>query len=155
MEFSAQDLIPKPPATGIDRAKALKSPRKAGKLPAMNEQEQQETPAADSPSETSGERDEIACVEALLFASDSPLRAAKIVQASGLSGQGEVTQAVKTLNERYEQIGSAFRIESLAGGFRMLTRPEYHDVVSRLHRVRSQARLSQAYWTAQKPERGE
>ena len=100
--------------------------------------ESQEAPPA------SGDRDEVACVEALLFAADSPLRAAKIAQAAGLGGQREVTQAVKTLNERYEQSGSAFRIESIAGGYQMLTCPEYHDVLSALFRVRGDSRLSQA-----------
>jgi len=105
----------------------------------MNEScESQGAPSA------AGGRDEVACVEALLFAADSPLRAAKIAQAAGLGGQGEVTRAVKTLNERYEQSGSAFRVESIAGGYQMLTCPEYHDVLASLFRVRSDSRLSQA-----------
>lgn len=100
--------------------------------------ESQEGPA------TAGGRDEVSCVEALLFAADSPLRAAKIAQAAGLGGKRDVTRAVEALNERYEQSGSAFRIESIAGGYQMLTCPEYHDVLSALFRVRSDSRLSQA-----------
>lgn len=88
--------------------------------------------------------DETACVEAVLFASDAPLTAAKIVQVAGLSGQRSVTAAIETLNERYDSQGSAFRIEPIAGGYQMLTRPEYHDVLSNLLGVRSDSRLSRA-----------
>lgn len=86
----------------------------------------------------------VATVEAILFAADSALTAGRIAEVGELPGQRPVKRAIESLNERYEQIGSAFRIESIASGFRMLTRPEYHDVVSRLHRIRSQGRLSQA-----------
>ncbi|MCD6364638.1 MAG: SMC-Scp complex subunit ScpB [Planctomycetes bacterium] len=88
--------------------------------------------------------DETACVEAVLFASDSPLTAAKIVQVAGLPGRRSVTAAIHRLNERYDSQGSAFRIEPIAGGYQMLTRPEYHDVLTRLFGARSQSRLSRA-----------
>jgi len=94
--------------------------------------------------EPASEVDEVACIEALLFASDTPLTAAKIVKAAGLDGQRVVTQAIKDLNERYDNSNSAFHIEIIAGGYQMLTRPEYHDVLKQMFHVRSDARLSQA-----------
>ena len=85
-----------------------------------------------------------ATVEAVLFASGSPLTAPKIAEVAALPGQRAVRQAIEALNARYEQMGCAFRIEKLAGGYQMLTLPEYHDVLNRLQRSRFEARLSQA-----------
>jgi len=104
------------------------------------------TPEGDAAAEerTADNREIAATVEAILFAADSPTSAARIVEVGVLPGRRAVRDAVAALNERYEQIGCSFRIESLAGGYQMLTRPEYHDVVSRLSRARSESRLSQA-----------
>jgi len=89
-------------------------------------------------------REIAATVEAILFTSDSPLPSAKIVTVAQLPGQRAVTEAVGILNARYEQAGAAFRIEKIAGGYQMLTLPEYHDVLGRLFQTRSESRLSQA-----------
>ena len=96
---------------------------------------------ADLPAETG---DEVACVEAILFSSDSPLTPGRLAQAAGLKGPGGVKQAVKALNARYDQTGAAFTIEDIAGGYQMMTRPEYNDVLSRMRRARADSRLSQA-----------
>ena len=85
-----------------------------------------------------------ATVEAILFASDSPLTASKIAQVAEIGGQKQIKTAIIELNERYEQSGCAFRIDEIAGGYQMLTLPQYHDVISRLMRVKSDAKLSQA-----------
>ena len=86
----------------------------------------------------------LATVEAILFATDSPLTAAKIAQVAEIEGQRAVKQAIAGLNERYEQFGSAFRIEAIAGGFQMLTQPQYKEVLSRLLSARAETKLSQA-----------
>jgi segregation and condensation protein B len=85
-----------------------------------------------------------AVVEALLFTSDSPLPAARIAELAELPGERAVEDAVAALNARYQRDGAAFHIEALAGGYQMLTRPEFHGVVARLLRDRSDSRLSQA-----------
>jgi len=83
-----------------------------------------------------------ATVEALLFASDVPLSAAKIAHVADLPGQGPVKQAIEALNARYAQTGSSFRIESIAGGYQMLTLPEYHQVLTRLYQAKQDTHLS-------------
>jgi segregation and condensation protein B len=55
-----------------------------------------------------------------------------------------VRAAIATLNERYEQMGCAFRIDEIGGGFQMLTQSQYHDVLERLTKARSDSKLSQA-----------
>lgn len=103
-----------------------------------------QTQEGDSQSADPAAAEVAATVEAILFATDTPLKASRIAQVGELPGQREVKQAIDTLNGRYEQVGCAFRIEQIAGGYQMLTLPEYHDVLSRLLRSRSDSRLSQA-----------
>ncbi|MHC4982892.1 MAG: SMC-Scp complex subunit ScpB [Planctomycetota bacterium] len=83
-----------------------------------------------------------AAVEATLLASDAPLAPAKIAEVAGLPGAGAVKQAVETLNARYTQSGSSFRIEAIAGGYQIFTLPEYHEVLSRLSRTRRETHLT-------------
>ena len=82
-------------------------------------------------------------VEAILFASETPLSASRIAHVGELP-QGAVKRAIETLTARYEAVGSAFRIEEIAGGYQVMTCPEYNDVVSRLFESRKDTRLSQA-----------
>ena len=83
-------------------------------------------------------------IEAVLFATESPLPAAKIAQILGFGDARVVKKQIAALNERYEGTSAAFRIEELAGGFQMLTLPAYHQWVSRLHSVRRETKLSPA-----------
>jgi segregation and condensation protein B len=83
-------------------------------------------------------------VEAILFASDVPLPAAKIAQIVGAGDAREVKKHIAALNERYEAAGAAFRIEEIAAGFQMLTLPEYNTWLSKLSKARSDSKLSQA-----------
>lgn len=89
------------------------------------------------------EAETAATVEAVLFAADSPLPAAKVAQIARLPLKA-VRAAIGALNDRYHQVGAAFRIEEIAGGFQMLTLGQYRDVLERLHSARSDSRLTQA-----------
>lgn len=98
------------------------------------------------PSENAAdEADRVASmVEAMLFASDSPLTAAKIAQVADLGTKRAIKKAIEELNSRYEKMGCAFCVEEIAGGYQMMTRTEYNDVLSRLLRVRRDTRLTKA-----------
>jgi segregation and condensation protein B len=52
--------------------------------------------------------------------------------------------AIAALNESYAATGRSFRIEQVAGGFRMMTLPQYAKVVAAVHASRGQARLTKA-----------
>jgi segregation and condensation protein B len=82
--------------------------------------------------------------EAILFASDRPVTAGKICQATETSSQAAVRNAIEELNARYEQSGASFRIKAIAGGYQMQTLPEFDEVLGRLFQTRKDARLSQA-----------
>jgi segregation and condensation protein B len=83
-------------------------------------------------------------LEALLFASDVPLSAAKITQTLGLDSLRAVKLAVEELNEIYNQREAAFRIEERAGGYQILTLPQYAQYIQRLMRKRDEGRLTPA-----------
>ncbi len=86
----------------------------------------------------------LALVEAALLVSDEPLTLRRLCAAAGLPDASEVRQLVQRLQALYDQDGTAFRIEERAGGFQLLTRPEYHPWLARLRRAGNEMRLSAA-----------
>jgi len=87
-------------------------------------------------------------VEALLMSTDRPLTEARLLELleepGGADGAKQVREAIGSINEAYEAGGRAMRIERLAGGWQVLTRPEFGELIARLHRDRQHARLSTA-----------
>ncbi len=83
-------------------------------------------------------------VEALLFSTDVPLPATKIAQLLGAGDAGDVKGHIEKLNERYERSGAAFRIESIAKGYQMLTLGVYNNWLAKLHKARAESQLTQA-----------
>ena len=99
----------------------------------------QETPCSTVPLEQR--------VEALLFASERSLSEARMKTVLGIEDEDATTQikaAIESLNKSYDSDARAFRIERIAGGFRVMTREELAPLVSRLHADRQQQKLSQA-----------
>jgi segregation and condensation protein B len=86
-------------------------------------------------------------VEALLFASERSLSETKMKTVLGIDSQDatkQITNAIETLNASYDDTNRAFRIERIAGGYRVMTREELAPLVSRLHAERQMQKLSQA-----------
>ena len=84
-------------------------------------------------------------VESLLFSSERALSETKLQTVLGLEdATKDIKQAIESLNQSYDEHASAFRIERIAGGYRVMTREEFAPLVSRLHAERQQQRLSQA-----------
>jgi len=88
-------------------------------------------------------------VEAVLLTSDKPLSPRRIAEVIA-AADGEAIEdaaieaAVEHLNELYDGTGRSFRIERVAGGLRMMTRPEFGTLVSASSKARDAGRLSQA-----------
>jgi segregation and condensation protein B len=92
-----------------------------------------------------------ASVEAILISVDRPIPPAKIADAIAPSfsdrGQADaaaIRGAVELLNQTYASQGRSFRIEPVSGGLRLMSRPEYAEVLARFHGQRAQTRLSRA-----------
>jgi len=82
-------------------------------------------------------------IEALLFASDTPLSLNRLMSITGASSTKEIKTALESIDEFYRKHRRSFEIVEVAGGFQITTLPEHADVVARLFKSRRKSRLSQ------------
>lgn len=84
----------------------------------------------------------MARVEAVLLVAGSALTFRRLAQLATLADLSEAREIVSRLNESYDRTGSAFRIESLATGVRLLTRPQFALWLDRVHQRQARLKLS-------------
>jgi segregation and condensation protein B len=83
-------------------------------------------------------------LEALLFSTHHPLTAGKLAELLDIGATKPIRGAIKELNESYESTGRCFRVEQVAGGYQLLTLPEYGDTLKKFHQREIDAKLSKA-----------
>jgi segregation and condensation protein B len=101
-------------------------------------------------------------LEAVLLSIDRPVSAERLAEGLGLvhaTGEGEdqaldpvqlaasvktINEAVALLNGQYHHTGRSFRIEAVAGGFRLMTLPVFAERITEYHRTRMSGKLSRA-----------
>jgi len=83
-------------------------------------------------------------VEALLFASDTPLPLNKLKAVLGELPVEKIKSTIEELNRKYKENNQSFAIREIAGGYQMYTRPEYASWINQLYALRRAQRLSQA-----------
>ena len=113
---------------------------------AIEASESEQAPPPFSPERIPG------AIEALLLTMDKALPAMKIAEATGMRDHPGVfpkpTQtidaAVEALNAVYERTGRSFRIESVAGGYRVMTLPEFAPAIAAIQGLRESSKLSRA-----------
>jgi segregation and condensation protein B len=81
-------------------------------------------------------------VESLLFVAREPLTSRKIAQLASLADGTEARTLIRRLNHFYDAQASAFRVEQVAGGYQILTRPKFGGWLRRLHPSAVETRLS-------------
>ena len=81
-------------------------------------------------------------VEALLFASESPLSPADLARADEGLDEERVEQAIAELRGEYDREARAFTVYEVGGGYQLLTRPEFAPVLERFDSVPGTQRLS-------------
>jgi len=86
----------------------------------------------------------LALIEAALLAADEPLTPRRLAKVAAIEDPAEVRRLVRKLQGLYDRDGSAFQVQELAGGYQLLTRPEYHHWLTRLRRTGNELRLSPA-----------
>ena len=86
----------------------------------------------------------LAVLEALLLSTHHPLTAGRLGELLDLPSTKPVRKAVKELNAQYETAGRSFRIEQVAGGYQILTLPEFGDHLKKLHQREADAKLTKA-----------
>ncbi len=99
-------------------------------------------------------------VEAVLLSTPRPVATGALAHAAGLSARNTedenaepivptsaieaVEGAIAALNEAYDATGRSFRIEALAGGWRVMTLPKFAGAIAVFHKAREAAGLSRA-----------
>jgi segregation and condensation protein B len=81
-------------------------------------------------------------IEALLFASDAPLSAADLARVDERLDEDTITAVIDELRRDYDETDRSFQIYEIAGGFQVLTRPEYAVVLEQWETVPQTTRLS-------------
>ena len=81
-------------------------------------------------------------VEAVLFASDAPLSPDEIARADEALDEDRAEEALQALQAEYDDAQRAFQLVEIAGGYQLLTRPEYAPYLERFDNVPRPARLS-------------
>ena len=111
------------------------------------------TPAAETAGEPAFAPERVpAVIEALLLTMDKALSPGKIADATGMRDHPgtfpkptqTIEAAVEVLNEDYAKTGRAFRIESVAGGYRVMTLPEFAPAIATIQGLRESSKLSRA-----------
>ena len=84
----------------------------------------------------------MARLEAALLIAERALSARRLAQLATLIDAAEAVALIDRLNAAYDAGGSAFRIERIGTGFRMLTRPEFSPWLDKLHQRPANLKLS-------------
>jgi segregation and condensation protein B len=103
-----------------------------------------ETPEGAAPSEPIPPRELERILEGLLFSAKEPMPASRFAAAIDGAYTREVRAALARMAERYRRSRRGYEIEEVAGGYRLVTVPDLSPYVRKLHRIRSQDRLSAA-----------
>src|SRR5205814_4410342 len=103
--------------------------------------------ADDDDDSTSGAADvmiDLRTLEALLFSTHHPLTAGRLAEMLELEATKPVRRAIAELNEQYVTSDRSFRIEQVAGGYQMLTLPDFGEILKKLHQREVDAKLTKA-----------
>ena len=81
-------------------------------------------------------------LEAVMLTADRAISSNRLAEVLGQVPAKAVDQAITLLNAQYQETGRSFRIEEVAGGWRMMTLPEHAQVLAALTRKRQDSKLS-------------
>ena len=82
-------------------------------------------------------------VEALLFAVQEPISVRKICEVVEGVETKAIREVIQQLREEYDTHDRVFQIEEIANGFQLLSRPEYHEWISKIRKKSGESKLSQ------------
>jgi len=97
---------------------------------------------ADQPKWPADPKSRMRRLEAVLFMSRAPMPSRKISQLAELEDGTQARTMINQLNQQYDEIGRAFHVKRVAGGYQMLTRPQFSKWIQKLDHVQRPKRLS-------------
>jgi segregation and condensation protein B len=83
-------------------------------------------------------------LEAMLLSTHHPLTAGRLAELLGLPVSRPIRRAITELNQQYEESHRSFRVEQVAGGYQILTLPEFGEHLQKLHQREIDAKLTKA-----------
>ena len=83
-------------------------------------------------------------LEALLFMAAEPLPMNRIVSLLGTVPKPQIQEALVKLKEDYARAGRGLDLVEIAGGYRIVTKPDYAPWIKRLEKVKAPAKLSRS-----------
>ncbi len=101
------------------------------------------TPEGEAEAEITATKSELKpVIEALLFVADEPLPFKQLCKLLGEVEAASVRAALDELVAEYEARQGGLEIREIAGGWRISTRPQYHEFIRKYLKSRPSARLS-------------
>jgi segregation and condensation protein B len=91
-----------------------------------------------------GEPELTAILEALLFVSGEPVSAARLASVIGTVSKAEVEQGLTRLEAQLDQERRGIQLVRVAGGHRLVTKPEYAPWLKRLDKAKAAQKLSRS-----------
>lgn len=96
----------------------------------------------ESGTSSSGRSPALARLEAALFVAEGALTAKKLAQFAALPDSTAIPGMVEELNAGYEVDQSAWRVERLATGYQLMTRPVFARWLDKVHERQARLKLS-------------
>jgi len=82
-------------------------------------------------------------VEALIFASDTPISAKKISLMIEIVSEQKVQEVINIIENEYNETKRAFKLIRVADGVQITSRTEFFEWISKLYKGRKKSKLSQ------------
>ncbi len=81
-------------------------------------------------------------LEAAMFVAEGSLTARKLMQFAALPSASEIPELIDQLNLAYEASGTSFRVERLATGYQLMSRPIFARWLDKIHERQARLKLS-------------
>lgn len=147
MELEEEQPTPRAESDGPDTSADTATAEAEGPEPqdgaVAEELEEQDLTNGESDATPQPEAD-LSALEALLLTTHHPLTAGKIAELLDLPTTKPIRKAIKALNETYASTSRSFRIEQVAGGFQILTLPQFGELLKKFHQREVDAKLTKA-----------
>lgn len=85
-----------------------------------------------------------AILEAVLFVSPDPVPVARLVSVLGVAKKAEVEQVLTQMKQELEQDGRGVQLVQVAGGYRLVTKPDYAPWIKKLDKAKTMQKLSRS-----------
>jgi segregation and condensation protein B len=143
MELEEELQPPRPGAESIDDDLEAAEPQDGVVTDAAEDVDSTEDTTSDSGT-SEAPAINLGALEALLLTTHHPLTAGRIAEVLDLPSTKPIRRAIKELNETYGSTNRSFRIEQVAGGYQILTLPEFGDLLKKFHQKEVDAKLTKA-----------